>query len=294
MGEHLKKLLEKLALTPDTLKKLEENTITVDEVYSSIKADQQKLIKADPEFTAHLELKGKQEALSVVDKHIKKLFNLSAEELKDSQGIPRKTDDLMQYGVDKFTKETRAMFSEQNDEKLVAQVAESHKLLQQREEELRKLKNEDIPAITAAAQKTIEEDRTSVAFERFVETKFKLVTPVNVIAPAVLNKIKDAGLQLKREGSTLTLVNKENALPFKPDKSGYIELEDFTHDTLAEWKAIPASNAAQNTQAAANSSNSNNVQTEPKPVFTSAPTKGLLGLELAEANLRQQKTATHS
>lgn len=237
----IKKVLEKLSLTPEQITKLESGELTTDEAVNAVRNYQRELIKSDKNFTGTIKAEAKLAELTKLDKIIKKEFGLTTEDGIDD----KKTDELLLLAKEKLQKSLKEKYQDTNDSKLRKDLEAAEKFLQQRDAQIEKLEKDVIPSLEKQYQDKVRQYSEQIELQRYLEALPVQASVKDVIYPAIKQVLDTEGLVVRYQAQSkkLELLTSDGQKVTTPDTNDFINLDTFVTGKLKDWNMLKQSNA---------------------------------------------------
>lgn len=279
MSLQIKNLLEKFGLDADDYEKLMSNERKAEDVWPKARDYQKQLLINDQEWKNSLHHQFRNEENARIRRLLKKEFGLTNEEVENK--FP---DEIIPMARERLTSMLENTYKNATDSQLMVELQNTQKLLRQKEQELERIKNTEIPALEARFKKETEDTKKQIELERFIE-RFNLQNPIELVYPAIRDALIREGLELRLDGRKLVLQRPDGTTPMNEDGSQFITLENFVQKKLRDFNVIKVSNPVETTTIQQNVQHTQNGPLTLNGILTPTPqvnpTKKLLGLEKA-------------
>lgn len=223
--EKLTTFLKKIGVKSDIIGKLNsDDEINMDELVSAYKAGYREVISNDPDFIQPIKDEIRGTELSKVEHKLKKVFGLTAEELKD-----KKIDDIITTAYTKV-QSTSANTSDELQNRLIELTKENKRLLE-----------EVIPAKENEAKETIKSFRKESALKTHLSSKSLIVSP-DVVYPAITDYLsKQYNVDIDDAGQ-FVVKTKTGLNPISEDGTKTLSFDEIIDKQLTALNVLKQSN----------------------------------------------------
>lgn len=265
--KNIESFLKQIGVPADSISKLiSEETTSIDEIVSGFKASQRDVLKNDPEFIQPIKDEIRGAELSKIEHKVKKVFALTAEEIRD-----KKFDEIITIAHEKATKSS-VEGADALQQKVIDLTNENKRLV-----------DEIIPAKESEAKNAIKQFKRESIINGIIAKKSLIVAP-DVVLPAVNNYLNsNFNLDVDDSGQ-LVVKTKNNLNPLNADGTKIITFDEILDSHLATLGVVKQSNGSPNPNPGANPKPNPNPSPEPNSKFN------LVGLKKAEQNAESLKS----
>jgi len=223
--EKLTTFLKKIGVKSDIIGKLNsDDEINMDELVSAYKAGFREVISNDPDFIQPIKDEIRGTELSKVEHKLKKVFGLTADEIKD-----KKFDDIITTAYNKVQTSSSST-SDELQNRLIELTKENKRLME-----------EVIPAKENEAKETIKSFKKESAIKSFLTSK-NLIVSSDVVFPAVTDYLnKQYNVDLDDAGS-FVVKTKTGLNPISEDGTKTLSFDEIMDKYLVSLNVLKQSN----------------------------------------------------
>ncbi len=240
MSKHIEKILTKLGLETEAITKIIEGDeeINVDEIAAEIRTNISEALKNDDAFIAPIRQSARGEVLSSKERKMMKQFGVAQEEY---DALPDKTkfDSLIELCASKQKPSGTS-------EEVKAEIQKLRSSLSEKDETIKKLTEEEIPAIKSQVENERKETKRQIALRKALKDAVgdkKLLISEDAAFTIINSEVGGKyDIKLTEEGLTVWQKGKENLEAFD-ENNKRVKVTDAFLKTLEAHNLIQKSNA---------------------------------------------------
>jgi len=237
--EELVKFLENVGVSNETIALLKdpEEGQKVEDLADEFKSKQREVYANDPEIIKDLESKAKGKARGSVERKIKKVFNIPAEEWAAAE-LDGDYEKALTFGFDKQKKAGSKSTQEINTE------------LQEANTKIKWYKEEEIPRIQTESDTRADKKEANSYLREMIANSGKLIVSEGVAVTVVNEELRKKGYKtgLNEAKTSLTIKTEDGLSPQDEGKTRNLSNEEVIKGVLKSENLIIQSNADQDTE----------------------------------------------